>query len=304
MDVNDIYSQLDHSITKFSDIPVDDKEELEKVIAFGISAIETIEALVDVVLVPIINAKNELFKSRDAEKVQNALVEIANNMYDELDNAQDMVFKFSALNDSFHREIAPVLSKYFDTEEINRWEELFNLTKNTRSLSYERVESLIPKVNDFLDSRFYSPDSIKADLTFKELKDYLDDIIENMRATKKEIQAVKSKFLLLMGLKGITSIAENKIAGDNKTEELEDVLNNIVELVSKARIETALKRIEDLTNHNYPEIFDEVILYQNQYSSASRNISLGLNEDKITLNKVADGILRLVNEIRELKKLT
>ncbi|MBK8705804.1 MAG: hypothetical protein IPN33_21085 [Saprospiraceae bacterium] len=104
MDVTGIYNELDNSITKFSDIPVDDKEELEKVIGFGISAIGTLEDLVDTVLTPITNAKNELFKSQDAEKVKNALIEIAANIYDELQSAQAMVFDFSTLNENFQRK--------------------------------------------------------------------------------------------------------------------------------------------------------------------------------------------------------
>ncbi len=299
MDVTGIYNELDNSITKFSDIPVDDKEELEKVIGFGISAIGTLEDLVDTVLTPITNAKNELFKSQDAEKVKNALIEIAANIYDELQSAQAMVFDFSTLNENFQREIAPILSKYFKKEEIYRWEKLFDLTKGTRDISYERVESLIPKVNSFLEERFYSTESTKNDLTFKELKDYLDDIIENMRATKKELQLVKSKFRLLSGLKGLTNITQNKASDNNKIEELENILKNIEDLVANSRIETALEKMEDLSNHNYPEILHDIKMYQSQYHSTSRNISLGLDQDKITLNKITSGILELVAEIRK-----
>ncbi|MBK8705805.1 MAG: hypothetical protein IPN33_21090 [Saprospiraceae bacterium] len=63
-----------------------------------------------------------------------------------------------------------------------------------------------------------------------------------MRATKKELQLVKSKFRLLSGLKGLTNITQNKASDNNKIEELENILKNIEDLVANSRIETALEK--------------------------------------------------------------
>lgn len=302
MEIRYIYHKIENTINKFSDIPDGNKKDLEKVIEFGISAIGTLEALVDTVLTPITQAKKELFKSQDSKKIQAALIEIATNTYDELDKAQNMVFKFSALNRSFHKEIEPILSKYFDIEEIYKWEELFEWTQQTRAMSYTRVESLIPKIEDFLEARYYSNKSIHPDLTFKDLKEYLNEIIDSMRSIKKDLQLVKSNFLQLSGLKGLTNITDNKIIGENKFEEINKVLKEIEDLVANSRIESALEKMVNLCNYNYPEILKDIMMLQSQYNITTRHFYLGLDNDKITPNKINFGILELVNEIRKKEK--
>ena len=50
----------------------------------------------------------------------------------------------------------------------------------------------------------------------KDLKDYLNGIIEEMRASKNELQLVKSKMLQLSGMKGLTNLIQRKITVDSK----------------------------------------------------------------------------------------
>ena len=304
MEIKEIYKNLDSTISKFSDISVEDKQDLEKVIGFGISAICSLEALVEAVLEPIIHAKKELFKSQDAENVKNALIEIATNIYDELDSAQNMIFKFSALNDSFNVEIEPILSKYFDMDVVENWRNLFDMTRNTRNISYKRVESLIPKIEQFLESRYYSGDDEEGLLTFKDLKDYLNGIIDEMRSSKRDLQEVKSKMLKLSGLKGLTNLTQNVISGEGKTDGFEAKLKSIETSVAEGRTETALDKLVELCTYNYSEILKDVLILQGQFNNANRNFYLGLENDKITPNKVNLGILDLVNEIRKNKVST
>ncbi|MBL7794589.1 MAG: hypothetical protein JNK77_19805 [Saprospiraceae bacterium] len=303
MFVKDIYTQLEKSITKLSGLSVDDKRELENVLSFGITAIGTLEALVDTVLEPLIKAKNELYKSEDSQKVISYLSEITTGIYNDLDEAQNMVFNFSSLESNFQNEIAPILSKYLEQQEVSEWAQLFNMVGDTRSLSYKRVESLIPKIEDFLDTRYYSQDRINKDLTFKEVKDYLNEIIEEMRATKKDLQLVKSNFLQLSGIKGLTQITQKKISDDDKTGELENVLKNIEDLIGLGRTEIALNKMADLCNYNYPDIHTDIKVLQSQYNISNRNFNLGVDHDTITPNKVSKGILDYINEIRKRENL-
>lgn len=303
MNLKEKSENLNLSITQFYNIDKVDKKELEHILQFGQKAIETIEELVDAVLNPLIKAKKELFESQKPENVRKILIKLSTDFYDDLNEAQDIVNRFSKLKDNFHHEIRPVLSKYCTEDEIYEWQNIFQRTVVTRSMSHEKIENFIPEIEDFVMARFHSEQDDDK-LTFKEVVDYLNGVIGEMRKTKKKLQAVKANFLQLSGLRGLSEIKKNKLSPEFKKEELQLKLSSIKDLVGSSRIEKALDELEDLCMSNYPEILKDVFLLQGQYAKTNRDFYTGMDNDKITPNRINFGILELINEISKRENLT
>lgn len=283
------------SISNFSNLDKADKEELEKVLKFGQKAIGTLESLVDAVLEPITNAKKELYQSQNPEKVNEYFVKLVTDFYGELDEAQEIVYRFSKLSHNFESDIKPIPYKYCTSSEIIEWREIIGSTEVTRSLSYNKVETLIPKIEDFINTKGSLNHNKK--LTFEEIKDYINENIDILRSTKKDLQLVKANFLQLSGLKGITNISTTKLTNENRIKELDFKLNSIKELVASSRIEAALEKLEELCLYNYPEIIKDIVLLQGQFSKRNRDFYTGLDNDKLAPNRINYGILEIIKEI-------
>lgn len=294
MQLNAISEILQRSITKLSEANHADQQELENVIAFGIKAIGTLEALIDTIMQPLKKSKAALYKNNDPEIARSLLIEIITEMYEELDEAQDMVFKFQSLTASFDTQIAPVLSKYLSTEEVCEWAGLFDLTSEERGAAFARVESLLPKIEEFLDTRFQNSDQpVQA----KEIKTYINEVIAETRETKKNLQAVKARFLQLSGLKGLLNNDKEKAGSEQQS--LSVLIAEIKEAVSNSRIEKALDQLEELCNLNYPDLLKDVIMLQSQFQKTKKDFNLGLDNDKVTQNRINYAILEILEGIEK-----
>lgn len=292
---------LNASISKFANFESADKSEIENILKFGINAIGILEGLVDNTLEPLLKAKKELYETQLQEKVKELLVKVATDFYYELNEAQDIVYRFSALSQSFNIEIRPILLKYFDMEEVEKWKRIINSTYDSRAICYERIESLIPKIENFVEARYYN--NVSDNLTFKEIRNYINEVIEEVRSTKKELQSAKANFLQLSGINELTSITTNKLSSKNTLDELENKLNKVKELVTNGRIETALEELEMLCIYNYPVMLKDIILLQSQYHINMRNFYMNIDEDKTITNRISIGILEMIKEITKLKDI-
>lgn len=295
MKIKAISETLQQTIAKLKEASATDQQELNEVIAFGIKAIGTLEALVDTILMPLKKAKASLYQSNDTDLARSFFVEIITEMYEELDEAQDMVFKFQSLTASFDAQVAPVLAKYLSTEEVHAWAGLFDMTSHERGAAFARVESLLPKIEEFLNIRYAS-----GEIKLAEVKAYVSEVIAETRNVKKNLQSIKAGFLQLSGVKGIMNPEDNSLASAKPDFVLD--LKRIKESVAQSRIENALERLEDLCNLNYPDFLKEVILLQSQFHKAKRDFYTGIDNDKVTQNRINYAILEIVDQLEEANK--
>ena len=298
MKIKAISETLQQTIAKLQSASSTDQQELKQITAFSIKAIGTLEALIDTIMEPLKKAKSSLYGAGDTSLAKSFLVEIVTEMYEELDEAQDMVFKFQSLTTNFDTQISPMLSKYLTSDEVQEWAGLFDMTSQERGAAFARVESLLPKIESFLDVRFESWDESEQAQKLAEMKSYVNEVIAETRTTKKQLQSIKFGFLQLSGLQGILKESENDSASSHS--DFSNQFKKIKDSVAHNQIEKALELLEDLCNLNYPDFLKEVIMLQSQFHKTRSDFYLGLDNDKLTQNRINFAILEIVDRLEKL----